>query len=441
MPFLTELDSRAAIKGSRDPLGLVPMWSRMGRYVVGNLTTVTDSVRGFTTLLLGYHFAREVRDRDGSAADSTLNLFLKLEQIAGYSRFAARRDDAFRGYRRVARRLSEHDKVTISAETEHQILSNQKVYGLWGLFSAASRASGILEQQEAVLTPAALELVRDEYIARMSERGLRGERAILDLIRPRRVDFHPRGRHAKLAACIAEILGPRCSARERAFYRRHLLQGGEDDRTHGLQAQLVTVIDALPRDRPFDLAELRAVIKMARKRGTEWEPLADRLAQIDRLESVIAPSAYAFGFLLTRHGQRIRDVASEVRRCWGNGIRSVHVGSFGGLRAEIASALGQESGAQRWIRVAECLAAGEYDELLRALIELNAEVMKNRGGSAPWVRLENGRLDVRFQEEARDLPDRKILAGLWDSTYFINSLKAVSASLHGPSSLPTRAAA
>jgi hypothetical protein len=50
-PFLTDLDSRAAVKGSRDPLGIQPIWTRLGRHVVGNLTTVSNSVRDFTTLL------------------------------------------------------------------------------------------------------------------------------------------------------------------------------------------------------------------------------------------------------------------------------------------------------------------------------------------------------------------------------------------------------
>jgi hypothetical protein len=87
MAFLTDLDSRAQIRGSRDPLALVPVWSFFGRKVVGNLTTVTDSVRGFTTLMLGYYFAREVEDRHQSADGSTLSTFLKFEQLAGYSRF------------------------------------------------------------------------------------------------------------------------------------------------------------------------------------------------------------------------------------------------------------------------------------------------------------------------------------------------------------------
>jgi len=57
VPVLSELDSRAAVKGSRDPLGIQRIWTRLGRHVVGNLTTVSDSVRDFTTLLLGYYLA------------------------------------------------------------------------------------------------------------------------------------------------------------------------------------------------------------------------------------------------------------------------------------------------------------------------------------------------------------------------------------------------
>ena len=68
-PFLTEADSRAAIRGSRDPLAIIPIWSQFGRHVVGNLTTVTNSVRGFTTLLIGIYLANEIQ---GSAQGQML---------------------------------------------------------------------------------------------------------------------------------------------------------------------------------------------------------------------------------------------------------------------------------------------------------------------------------------------------------------------------------
>jgi len=82
-PFLTELDSRAAIKGSRDPLGVQQIWTRLGRQVVGNLTTVSNSVRDFTVLLLGYYFVERVADEVGQDAD--LATFLKWEQLVAPS--------------------------------------------------------------------------------------------------------------------------------------------------------------------------------------------------------------------------------------------------------------------------------------------------------------------------------------------------------------------
>jgi hypothetical protein len=68
-PFLTDLDTRAAVKGSRDPLGIQSIWTRFGRHVVGNLTTVSDSIRDFTTLLLGYHFAESLADETDSGSE------------------------------------------------------------------------------------------------------------------------------------------------------------------------------------------------------------------------------------------------------------------------------------------------------------------------------------------------------------------------------------
>ena len=83
-PFLTQIDSRAAVRGSRDPLSLVPIWSAFGRRVVGNLTTASTSLRGFTTLLLGYYCADRIQEK---ATDQTpLGVFLRVEQFVSYCR-------------------------------------------------------------------------------------------------------------------------------------------------------------------------------------------------------------------------------------------------------------------------------------------------------------------------------------------------------------------
>src|ERR1051325_1596948 len=132
-PFLTDVDSRAAVKGSRDPLGIQGIWTRFGRHVVGNLSTVSDSVRDFTVLLLGYHFAARVVEQKGPGFE--LDAFLKWEQLAGYARGRVNKDWAFRGTERARQRLDESSIITLSAETKNQLLSSQERYGLWGLYT------------------------------------------------------------------------------------------------------------------------------------------------------------------------------------------------------------------------------------------------------------------------------------------------------------------
>ena len=98
-PFLTDLDDRARVKGSRDPLGAQPIWTRFGRHVIGNLTTVTTSLRDFTTLLLGYYFAERVAEEAGTGSE--VETFLKWEQLAAYSRaYVAYSSEVDRRFRR-----------------------------------------------------------------------------------------------------------------------------------------------------------------------------------------------------------------------------------------------------------------------------------------------------------------------------------------------------
>ena len=122
-PFLTQIDSRAAVHGSRDPLSLVPVWSAFGRRVVGNLTTASTSLRGFTTLLLGYYCADRVLEKDPE--QTPLSVFLRVEQLISYSRvFRNSRDSEFRGSERVKRRLEDSSRITLSADPRHQTLGD-----------------------------------------------------------------------------------------------------------------------------------------------------------------------------------------------------------------------------------------------------------------------------------------------------------------------------
>lgn len=158
MPFLTLLDPRARIKGSRDPLGVQSIWTRLGRQIIQSLTTVTTSVRGFTTLLLGLYLAESLIEQKNVDEADLANTFLKFEQLAACSRVIHQPDDAGEvvvlGIRRVKRNLQERrNAIRISAHQDDQILSNQKTYGLWGLYMVAARNSGLVEPGYTRLPP------------------------------------------------------------------------------------------------------------------------------------------------------------------------------------------------------------------------------------------------------------------------------------------------
>jgi hypothetical protein len=424
--FLTDLDSRAGVKGSRDPLAIVPLWAHFGRKVVGNLTTVTGSVRGFTTTLLGYYFAREVRQRELRTEQSTLALFLKFEQLAGYCRYLCAEDGEFRGITYVKRNLDKSHAPWLSQRAEDQILSNQKIYGLWGLFSVASRASGLLQQEENELTPEARAFVEAEYIAALTRQGFRDGRPVIDLLSTPRPQVFLDGKHRKLAEAIAQLFKPKYSAAERVFYQTHLVFGGPKDSTGGSQRHAATLMAQLPTREGFSRGHLRQLIKQSA--ASEGDQLKEALQSIDWLESVLVPAAAAFAHLQGRHGHKLKEVADELHKQWGP-IRGVDLDAIRKLSPELENASGDAIGAERWVQIAQALGSGEYGELIRLVLTHNSAVMQSRNGSSPWVRAPNGRLEVRFRDELAILPARRDLPTAWVNNYFLNPLKDVVGTL------------
>lgn len=420
MPFLTDLDERAQVKGSRDPLGLVPIWSRFGREVVGNLTTVTNGVRGFTTLILGLYFAQEVQEMEGGKGQSLLNLFLKFEQMAGYARVQINRDRTVRGLRRILTRLSDSPRVRISAEQPDQILSNQKVYGLWGLFSMPARASELLLQRDQRLTIATRAFVEKKYLPLFGN-GRAEKRGPVDLLRRLSFDLQPLGRDQELISALAKAHG-RLRSEERTFYRDHLAWGGDSDRTNGRQRRLAEILAEHSSDE-FIFGDFRAVKRVAIKRKDE--DLVEVLDRIEALEHLISPARIVFGYLLTQNLQATDNVVRKIKSEWKKPPR-VDVDRLSTLRSEIATATGSTNAASRWVEIAGVLAKGDYAALIQYLVEANTEVMQSRNGSAAWVSIESGRLRVRQPDEAENLVPVSDVEDQWRSTYFINSLWNVS---------------
>ena len=416
MPFLTEIDHREKVKGSRDPLSLVPVWSRFGRRVIGNLTTVSNSVRGFTTLLLGYYFAEQVHDRHGPEAGSTLDLFLKFEQLAAYCRHHVNGDKDFRGVERVSTKLESSSTVRLGAGQDLQILSNQKVYGLWGLFSVPARNSGLLEQDSLVLTPVARAHVESIL------RGMREPLAIAELISVASPPVYLDGRHQDLCAALGKLLRPKLSKSEAEFYRTHLLHGGDRDPTTEKQRRLAGLLGEAELDGDFDMDCLYSMARQAQERG--WDDLAKELKTIAALEPLLVAASQAFSLLCSRDGAAVGTVADELARSWKGGLSFLRMQEIELEQPAIAEAFSSDEAAGRLLRIGQLLREGRNLELIHVLLEHNAFVMTARGGG-PWVRAERDTLKVHFQDEAESLSSQSDLRRAWRNTYFINSLQRV----------------
>ena len=289
-PFLTDLDSRAAVKGSRDPLGIQQIWTRFGAV---SSETSQRSARRFGTSLPCCSVTTSQSGLPRMLGPvSSWPLFLSGSNwrlTPGRLRTKTRN---FRGIERVRRNLRER-RVTISDHTSHQILSNQKTYGLWGLYTMPARASGLVEGDPTRLTCLAREFVETRYLPLLSggaRRDARQVRDILQRVKPYHINLRT---PEPLLINIGRVLDPRLHPTERNFYEHHLLHGGPQDSTAGRQRQLAELLsDTLTQeDFSWSPAAVNHLAKAARNRGEEWHSLAHRLNGIRVSETVLAPAS------------------------------------------------------------------------------------------------------------------------------------------------------
>lgn len=429
-PFLTDIDPQAAVKGSRDPLGVQTIWARLGRHVVGNLTTVTTSVRDFTTLILGYYFAERVANEVEGGGD--LAVFLRWEQLAAYARGEINQDWKFRGVERVKKNLQDGNRISLGAETTSQILSNQKTYGLWGLYTGAARVSGLVEGAPTRLTQAGRDLVEGLYLPVFTKGGLQNADAVISRLAKSRSLLDWKKADRRFLETIADVLKQRLAAKEREVYRKHLLFGGPEDSTSGGQEILAAAMGSTFKEEGWTLTppRVRHLAKKCRADGDAGRVVADALERIRTAELLLAPAATLFSLVLASDGQSLADISRVVRRQWGSSVRTIDVEATDLLESELRDSTGDVATGRRWIQVARTLASGDYERTFVLLLEQNHYVMKVRSSAAPWVEVSDGRLRVRFRDDdGDDLPSQKDLPEYWRHSYFLDSMRAIALAL------------
>lgn len=429
-PFLTELDDRARVRGSRDPLGAQPLWDEFGRGLIGNLSTVSNSVRDFKVLLLGYWFVGRIAPLEDPR--TSLSVFLRWEQLASYSR-AMQGDMRFRGTERVRKDIEAEklSHVRISADSAGQILSDQPRYGLWGLFSVPAQSSGLLDGAPRRLTPAAAEFVEKHYLPVLDSNRESHSSHLLEKLAASQWSVATSGKEAQVFHVLGKLLVAPISASERAFYREHLLMGGPRNDTRAVQEVFAEVLseglDALGDDWTPSLLE--SLARQCDRRGGAGAMAASRVREIIACESVLAPAAALFDHLLAHHEQPLAGVLAQVRKRWGARLPSVRVSEFAALGPRVRNGTATDTIAQHWQRIAAALAEGNLEVATRDLLALNAEVTSLRGG-APWVTVERGNLRVMLRDgDPGELPSRAELPELWRHAYFLSSLRDVARDL------------
>ena len=417
--FFTLEDPNAKIKGSRDPLGAQPIWAKFGRHVVTNLTMQTNSIRGFTILLLARCLTARLIDDGRLDRELALDAFLRFEQIGGYVRHVAHKVGGdIRGIERVRSRLGEHrGPVPIRADPDGFILSDQKVNGLWGLFSVSARVSGLVPEGPVGLTPEASAFVERAYLPELRpimEPMLRlvAQDGRLDTRKP-----------DAIFSTLSKVLPEEFTEEEQRFYGEHLRDGLHvNNAQSGLQRRFR---ELLVREGDLNSATNRPeIVRLRDSARSVDDELANRLDRIARLEAVLAPAMSLFDFILTLHHRELGEAANELTDRWGTSVPNIDAAMNRDLLPDIGS-VWSDRVLGCFDRCQQGLAGGNYREALSATIEWHKSVMNRRGG-ASWVEVEEGgKLDVRYRGAEQSLPTEDELPTLWRNGYFIPPLKAI----------------
>lgn len=433
MPILTDIDPRIAVKGSRDPLSMVPVWSHVARDAIGNLTTASTSLRDFTITTLGIVLGERAHDLGHDT--SALAMFLRWEQLCGYTRAGINKERGFRGTERVYRALESGKRLELSADRGRQILSNQKTYGLWGLYTVPSTDSALLVRDGGRLLPSpATQSHAKHFWWPEIEKAQAGKPdALVALLAKPVIRIDGTEAWQRIQRTIARLIHHRMRSKaEREFYWEHLACGGrKEEPVFQTQSEFASLLQSQDRDPDEALSDrfMRRLAASAARRYGAASQLEARLLDICACEAVLAPANHIFEWLQSQEGRSVGELARDIRRQWRGGVPGIDMASFRALRRHLLTATKSEQSAQRWVDIGDALKKGDYGAVIEHMLAFNKAVMQERGESTPWMEVQRGALKVRFRDVRRELVEREALPMLWRNSYFIPSLRGMVRSL------------
>ena len=406
MVFLSLLDDRAKPKGSRDPLGFELVWSYFGRKVIGNLTTITSSMDNFAVAVLGFHWANQYVPIEGDEIERHKKIrtaFLRYEQLIAYIRYYGDATDIM-GITRVKKRI--HDdkfKLTLGLTADQQILSDQASYGLWGLYSAASRDTGLVSgnnrEVEVLGQSLALNII--------NQLGESWNDITSLLITNKALD---KGQLEDLADDFMEAIHHK-SVQQPLL--EALMSGKDNENTQNMQKELWSITKKIFSKKTKSPENIGDFIDMVLNHKPS-NSLKQSLHDIENIERLLVAANNIFHYCRRKNGEKIDEILEKVEDHYIYGFlpEKLPAGDF-----------------PRHDKMSSILSAFHRNDMslvIKELLDLNKEVMQQRSG-APWVEIEaDNTLRVKVKSETAELRSQGNIESSWDYDYFIGSFIKIS---------------
>lgn len=423
--FFTALAPEAKVKSSRDPLGLLPVWSAAGRRLIGNVTTVSGDLRGWTTLLICVGIIGQL-EREGLVRTDELESlrppFFRAEQLCGYACEVSESPTVPRGRQGMRRRLRENDEGTkplwLGTGPDQAVLVSQASAGVWGQILASARASELVEKERLALAPEALALWGSLWWPRLKPHWPIIRKIVLG-----KRGFAPRGGadDQALVQTLATLLGPALLPGEAALVREHILYGAKG--AEGPQARFVELWreQGLPGDAgDIGLNLMRGLSGAMRAAGSA--DVADCLDDMVGAEQLLGPAERLFTWLRTQGKRPLEEVQGAVAQAWPSGLPGAAAATDARVRVHAQAAYPRHGVAERLVALREAMVQGEAAAMVTEALALNQAVMAARQG-APWVTVEGGKLRVVFEDDSGSLPSPAEALLRREHSYYLDPMR------------------
>lgn len=379
--YFTKEDPDYQVKGSRDPLALQVLWQQQGKKLIPYLSTVSSNVHDFQILCLAHYFYEREPDTQ------FVNFFLRFEQLMAYARYQSNfSKGGFNGVEAVRKRLAASNRISVSNTSEDYILSNQRVYGIWGKYSRPFRDIKFVQQPE-------FKEVFSEKISQIKE-NREIYKIIQKVLQPRKSYFT----EEDLLICQQLFI---ITKKERSFYSKTILEISQPN------AYQNTLFQFLKNYKSPESFQLFQIVNAFKKSIPNTDVLFHQtLDEIIETEKVIAPVNHIFRYLQTQpiweKNNLLKD--SYINQCkFQSQYRFSTDHEANRIKNEYADMLQQNN----W-------------DLVLSLIRKNTEVTEWRGGS-PWITVNKNILEVHHAEggfqNPRYNPDKDFLNGYFIDTY------------------------